>query len=112
MPKHSGLPKTLPKQYHKRRSIKQILNSGSNSQRGEAMRNKAPKRNDSQPFDDSVWLDLFAPLHYARDTDVADRIARLLDYLSLELENGGPMGATNVGVSIENALGLSSLSPA
>lgn len=64
------------------------------------------KRDISNEFDDSVWLDLFAPLHYAPDTDIADRVARLLDYLSLELENGGAMGATNVGVSIENALRL------
>ena len=64
------------------------------------------KRDDSQRFDDKVWLDLFEPLHYAGDTDVADRVARLLDYLLLELENGGPRGVTNTGVSIENALRL------
>lgn len=64
------------------------------------------KRDDSQRFDDSVWLDLFAPLNYAGDTAVADRVARLLDYLSLELENGGGMGVKNVGLSIEKALRL------
>ena len=64
------------------------------------------KRDDSQQFDDSVWLDLFSPLHYASDTDVADRVARLLDYLWLEFENGGPTGAGNVVGSIENALRL------
>lgn len=63
------------------------------------------KRDDSQRFDDSVWLDLFKPLHYATDTSVADRVARLLDYLLLELEDG-PMGATNAAESIENALRL------
>lgn len=63
------------------------------------------KRDHSQQFDDSAWLDLFAPLHYARDTSVADRVARLLDYLLLELEDG-PMGVTNVALSIENALRL------
>lgn len=64
------------------------------------------KRDIRNEFDDSAWLDLFAPLHYARDTDLADRVAKLLDYLYLELENGGAMGATNVGLSIENALRL------
>lgn len=63
------------------------------------------KRDDSQRFDDSVWLDLFEPLHYASDTSIADRVARLLDYLLLELEDG-PMGATNAAESIENALRL------
>jgi hypothetical protein len=62
-------------------------------------------RDDSQRFDDSVWLDLFKPLHYARDTGVADRVAKLLDYLLLELEDG-PMGVTNAAESIENALRL------
>ena len=63
------------------------------------------KRDDSQQLDDSVWLDLFKPLHYARDTSVADRVAKLLDYLLLELEDG-PMGVTNAAESIENALRL------
>lgn len=63
------------------------------------------KRDDSQQVDDSVWLDLFKPLHYASDTSIADRVARLLDYLLLELEDGS-IGATNAAESIENALRL------
>ena len=63
------------------------------------------KREDSQQFNGSVWLDLFAPLHYAGDTSVANRVAKLLNYLLLELEDG-PKGVTNAAVSIENALRL------
>ena len=48
------------------------------------------KRDDSQQFDEAVWLELFAPL-FAEDGNLADRAARLFDYLSLEIENG-PMG--------------------
>jgi len=63
------------------------------------------KRDDSQRFNDSVWLDLFEPLHYEGDTEVADRAAKLLDHLLLEIEDG-PMGVTNAAISIENALRL------
>ena len=54
--------------------------------------------------DETVWLELFQPL-FADDGDLADRTAKLLDYLSLELDNG-PMGVTHVGICLENALRL------
>lgn len=66
------------------------------------MSRKTPKPD--SPFDESVWLELFAPL-FAEDGSLADRAARLFDYLSLEMENG-PNGITNVGICLENALRL------
>jgi len=54
--------------------------------------------------DERVWLELFQPL-FARDGDLADRAAKLLDYLSLEIDNG-PMGITHVSTCIENAFRL------
>ena len=62
------------------------------------------KRDDSQQFDEAVWLELFAPL-FADDGSLADRAAKMFDYLSLEIENG-PNGITRVGICIENALRL------
>lgn len=54
-------------------------------------------------LDDRVWIDLFAPL-FAKDGSLADRAAKLFDYLLLELENGGSKGATHAAICIENAL--------
>lgn len=54
--------------------------------------------------DERVWLELFQPL-FAEDGDLADRAAKLLDYLILEIENG-PMGRTHVGICLENAFRL------
>jgi hypothetical protein len=52
-------------------------------------------RDDSQLWkDERVWLELFQPL-FAGDGDLADRAAKLLDYLLLELDNG-PKGITHV----------------
>jgi hypothetical protein len=60
---------------------------------------------DSQPWaDERVWLELFQPL-FAEDGNLADRAAKLFDYLSLEIENG-PNGTTRVGICLENALRL------
>ena len=60
---------------------------------------------DSQLWkDERVWLELFQPL-FARDGDLADRAAKLFDYLSLEIENG-PQGITHVGTCLENAFRL------
>jgi hypothetical protein len=60
---------------------------------------------DSQLWkDESVWLELFQPL-FAEDRDLAERTAKLLDYLLLELDKG-PMGITHVGICLENALRL------
>lgn len=70
------------------------------------MTNKALKPSDTQRSNDKVWLDLFAPVQYAVDTELADRIAKLLDYLYQELEYGGAKGAANVKGSIEHALRL------
>ena len=62
-------------------------------------------RDDSQLWkDERVWLELFQPL-FARDGDLADRAAKLFDYLSLEIDNG-PMGVTHVSTCIENAFRL------
>lgn len=55
--------------------------------------------------DDTIWLDLFEPLFFGCDTGVADKTAKLFDYLLVELDSG-PEGVTNVGVCIENALRL------
>jgi len=60
---------------------------------------------DSQRFDDKVWLDLFEPLSYGGDTTVADRAAKLLDYLLIEIESGSK-GAIHAATCIENALRL------
>lgn len=54
-------------------------------------------------LDDRVCAELFAPL-FAKDGSLADRAAKLFDYLLLELENGGAKGATHAAISIENAL--------
>lgn len=54
--------------------------------------------------DERVWLELFQPL-FAVDGDLAERTAKLLDYLLLELDRG-PMGITHVGICLENALRL------
>jgi len=54
--------------------------------------------------DERVWLELFQPL-FARDGDLADRAAKLFDYLSLEIDSG-PKGVTHVGICLENALRL------
>lgn len=60
---------------------------------------------DSQLWrDEGVWIELFQPL-FAEDGDLAERTAKLLDYLLLELDKG-PMGVTHVGVCLENALRL------
>jgi len=57
---------------------------------------------DSQLWkDEKVWLELFQPL-FAENGDLAERTAKLLDYLSLELDKG-PMGVTHVGICLENA---------
>jgi hypothetical protein len=62
-------------------------------------------REDSQPWkDERVWLELFQPL-FARDGNLADRAAKLFDYLSLEIDNG-PMGVTHVSTCLENAFRL------
>jgi hypothetical protein len=62
-------------------------------------------RDDSQPWkDERVWLELFQPL-FARDGDLADRAAKLFDYLSLEIDHG-PKGVTHVSTCIENAFRL------
>jgi hypothetical protein len=62
-------------------------------------------REDSQLLkDERVWLELFQPL-FAGDGDLADRAAKLFDYLLLELDNG-PKGITHVGIALENALRL------
>lgn len=67
------------------------------------MSRKTPKPD--SPFDDSVWLDLFEPLFFAEDTNVAERAATLFHSLLVELENG-PKGTTNAAICIENALRL------
>ena len=44
------------------------------------------KRDDSRLWaDERVWLELFQPL-FAEDGDLADRAARLFDYLLLEID--------------------------
>jgi len=55
-------------------------------------------------LDERVWLELFQPL-FAGDGDLAERTAKLVDNLLLELDKG-PMGVTRVGICLENALRL------
>ena len=54
--------------------------------------------------DERVWLELFQPL-FAEDGDLADRAAKLFDYLLLEIDNG-QKGVTHVAICLENALRL------
>lgn len=69
------------------------------------MQNHEEKAKTDLWLDDRVWIDLFAPL-FAEDGSLADRAAKLFDYLLLELENGGSKGATHAAICIESALQL------
>lgn len=69
------------------------------------MRNKAPKQDDSQRYDNKAWSDLFKHLFYESDSSTADHTAKLLNYMLLELDKG-PKGIDNAASCIEDALRL------